>query len=145
MLKNPGFDEWQVGEEWPLDWAWFGSTEGAMAVADSESCTGSRAARWATGGPAQCVSVSGSKTYHIGAKFKDGVSGNVIQVTYYPAADCQGSFSTYDEFDIAPQSSWKALSFQITTPANAKSANMGINSDTQSVDQVLFNPDGAQY
>jgi hypothetical protein len=127
------------------DWAWFGTTDGAMAVTDSENCEGSRASRWATGGPAQCVNVSSSKTYHIGAKFKDGVSGNVVQVTYYPAAGCDGPFSTYDEFEIPAQSSWKALSWQITTPSTAKSASMGINSDTQSVDQVFFNPDGAQF
>jgi hypothetical protein len=145
MLANPGFDEWQPGEQWPLDWGWDFNTDGAMAVTDSENCAGSRASRWATGGPGQCVNVTSSQTYYFGGKFKDGVSGNFAEVTYYPLADCEGALSTFERFDIAPQSSWKVLSWQVTVPSSAKSALVGIRADTQSVDQVFFNPDGAQF
>jgi hypothetical protein len=48
-------------------------------------------------------------------------------------------------FDIASQSSWKALCWQVTIPATAKSALVGVRSDTQSFDHVFFNPDGAQF
>jgi hypothetical protein len=143
LLANPGFDDWQVDA--PRDWGWYGTTEGVASVPDSESCDGSRGARWATGGPAQCVNVTGSKSYFLGGKFKDGVSGNVVEVTYYPGADCGGDLSSFVKFDITPQTSWKAQSWQLTTPATAKSALLGVLGETQSADQLFFNPDGAQF